>query len=361
MEYNGNKKKNRAFRNTQNIISIIFLSLVSLLALSFCIFILLRNASLLKENEAFRSELDELNTEGYYTKSQAQELVDSSSAQKEKETRQSILDQIQNNLESGKGTNYTFRSLFADQLVVTDAGKYYFFPINQNIPHNSFSETDFALDDSGIMHYQGKDGSVKGELGIDVSRFQGDIDWKKVAAAGVKYAFIRVGSRGSSKGKIVLDDHFTVNAEGALANGIQIGVYIYSQAVNDAEALEEAKFVLDTIEPYQITCPVVFDLEKADQDQARTEKVTQDQFTRNAQIFCDTVKGAGYAPMIYGNLKSYTLLLDLTKLTAYDKWIAYYNVPQYFPYEFSVWQYASEGKIDGIEGKVDLNINVKDW
>lgn len=360
-DYSDSKKTNRGFRNTQNIVSIIFLSLVSLLALSLCIVILLRNATLKKENEAYKSEIDTFNTEGYYTNSQAQELLKKAKEQQAADTRQDLLNQIQNNLESGKGTNATIRSLFTDQLVVTDSGKYYFFPINKDITRNSFAENDFALNQQNIMKYQGTDSSVSGALGIDVSRFQGDIDWQKVAAAGVKFAFIRVGVRGTTEGRIVLDDHFVTNVEGAAQNGIKVGVYFYSQAVSDEEALEEAKFVLDAIEPYQISCPVVIDMEMADNENARTINTTQDQFTSAAKLFCDTVKGAGYTPMIYGNLKTFTLMLDLTKLKDYDTWIAYYSVPQYYPYSFSVWQYASEGKIDGIDGKVDLNIGVKDW
>jgi GH25 family lysozyme M1 (1,4-beta-N-acetylmuramidase) len=353
--------RSKSGRSTKNIVSVIFLSLVSLLALTFCIVLLLLNASLKREEEAMKSQLEAINEEGYYTTSQTQEMIDKAVEEAETETRKSILESFKEILLSGQSTITAIRSLFTDQLVVADSGSYYFFPITDSLEHNSFSSEDFSTDENGIMTYVGSDETVSGELGIDVSRFQGEIDWEKVAAAGVKYAIIRAGLRGSTEGGLLEDDYFEANIEGAIANGIDVGVYFYSQAISVEEAEEEAQFVLDLIEPYNITYPVVLDVESAESDTARTKGLSQETYTECAKTFCQIVSDAGYTPMIYGNVKSFTLLLDMTQLTDYDVWIAYYGENQYYPYQFDMWQYSSSGTIDGIDGDVDLNISVKDY
>ncbi|MCR4901464.1 MAG: glycoside hydrolase family 25 protein [Butyrivibrio sp.] len=346
---------------TQNIISIIFLSLVALLALSFCIVLLLRNAALKKEEEAVQSELDALNEEGYYTTTETQVMIDAAKDEAQEAGKESVLDDMQTQLESGTSAISTIRSVFTDQLVVADSGRYFFFPITDEIEHHGFGTEDFTFNDDGFLEYTGEDSSVEILNGIDVSKFQGEIDWESVAASGIDFAIIRAGVRGSTEGKILEDDTFQYNIENAIANGIEVGVYFYSQAITDAEAEEEAQFVLDLIEPYEITYPVVIDIESADSSSARTYEQTQSQYTSGAKKFCELVEGAGYEAMIYGNVKSFTLLMDLTLLTDYDTWIAYYGTPLYYPYEFGIWQYSSSGSVDGIEGEVDLNIAIKNY
>lgn len=346
---------------TQSIISIIFLSLVALMALSFCIVLLLRNANLRKEEEAMQSELEALNEEGYYTTSETQILIDAAKNEAEETGKESILELMQSKLENGDSTISTIRSVFTDQLVVADDGRYYFFPITDEIEHHAFGSEDFAINDDGFLEYTGEDTSLQFYKGIDVSRFQGEIDWEQVADYGIDFAIIRVGLRGSTEGKLLEDDTFEYNIENAIANGINVGVYFYSQAVSEEEAQEEAQFVLDLIEPYDITYPVVLDIESADSTSARTNELNQSQYTAIAQTFCSTVEGAGYEAVIYGNVKSFTLLLDAKQLSDYDTWIAYYGTPLYYPYKFGMWQYSSTGSIPGIDGDVDLNISIIDY
>ncbi|MCR5101026.1 MAG: glycoside hydrolase family 25 protein [Butyrivibrio sp.] len=360
-KYNSDKRIKKKSRSTRNIISVIFLSLVALLALSFCIALLLTNAQLRKEEEAIKSELDTINQEGYYTTSQTQQMIDEAVAEAESETKKSILEQFKSLLTSGQSTIAAIRAMFTDQLVVADSGNYYFFPITDELAANGFNSEDFTLSENGIMSYTGTDSAVSGELGIDVSKFQGEIDWEKVAAAGVKYAFIRVGLRGSTEGALLEDDNFVTNIEGAIENGIDVGVYFYTQAITVEEAKEEAQFVLDLIEPYNITYPIVLDVESTESSESRTSGLSQETYTECAKAFCEMVSTAGYTPMIYGNVKSFTLLLDMTQLTDYEVWIAYYGTEQYYPYAFDIWQYSSEGVIDGIDGDVDLNISVTDY
>jgi GH25 family lysozyme M1 (1,4-beta-N-acetylmuramidase) len=351
----------RGVRNTQNIISIIFLSLVALMALSFSIVLLIRNANLQRQEDAVQSELDALNSEGYYTEIEAQKLVENAKIEAEESTKNSIRQMIQERLENGDSATTAIRALFPDQIVVANAGRYYFFPITDEIEHHGFSEEDFEVNDKGFLEYVGDDSTVESKAGIDVSRFQGEIQWDKVADAGVEFAIIRVGFRGSTEGKLILDDFFEDNIKGATQNGIKVGVYFYSQAVSPEEAKEEAQMLLDAIEPYQIDYPVVIDVEYADSDTARTAELTSDEYEAAVEEFCSVVEQAGYKAMVYGNVTSFTLLMDAADVDKYDTWIAYYGTPLYYPYHFNIWQYSKSGKIDGIDGEVDLNICITDY
>ena len=351
----------RGVRNTQNIISIIFLSLVALMALSFSIVLLIRNANLQRQEDAVQSELDALNAEGYYTEIEAQKLVENARMEAEESTRNSIRQMIQERLENGDSATTAIRALFPDQIVVASSGRYYFFPISDQIEHHGFSEEDFVEGSDGFLEYVGDDSTVELKKGVDVSRFQGAINWEKVKGAGIDFAIVRAGLRGTTEGKLLEDDYFQDNVEGAIENGIDVGVYFYSQAVNEEEAKEEVQMILDLIEPYDITYPVVIDVESAESDTARTVDLTTDDYEKVVKVFCETVKSAGYTPMIYGNVKSFTLLMDAVDVDNYDIWIAYYGTPLYYPYHFNIWQFTSSGKVDGIDGNVDLNIAINGY
>ena len=354
-------RERRGVRNTHNIVSIIFLSLVALMGLSLSIVLLIKNASLQRQEDAVQSELEALNAEGYYTEAEAKELVEEVKLETEENTKNSIRAMIQEKLENGEGATSAIRSLFPDQIVVASSGRYYFFPIRDDIEKHGFSESDFEVGEDGFLDYVGDDSTITVKNGIDVSRFQGSIDWEKVKKAGVDFAIIRAGLRGTTEGKLLSDDYFVDNVEGAIENDIDVGVYFYSQAVNEEEAKEEVQIILDLIEPYDIKYPVVIDIESAESDTARTAKLTTDEYETVAKTFCEMVKQAGYTPMIYGNVKSFTLLMDAVDVDDYDIWIAYYGLPMYYPYHFNMWQYTSSGRIDGIDGDVDLNICITDY
>ena len=205
------------------------------------------------------------------------------------------------------------------------------------------------------------DGETVSIKGIDVSTYQGDIDWEKVAASGVKFVFIRLGYRGYESGLLVKDDRFEDNIRGALQNGIAVGVYFVTQAISVEEAVEEAQFVMENIRPYNVTWPIVLDIEDAASATARTAELSQQARTDHAIAFCETVKESGYTPMLYCNIRWFIEKLDITRITDYDKWFAQYFRKPFFPYAFQVWQYSSTGRIDGIEGNVDYNISFVDY
>lgn len=196
----------------------------------------------------------------------------------------------------------------------------------------------------------------KAMQGIDLSRYQGDVDWSKVKFSDVSFAMLRVGYRGYKSGIMKLDEKFTQNIQQAIAENIQVGAYFFSQAITEDEAVEEADFVLQRVEDYPIALPIVFDLEDISVSNHRTYHLTQEQRTNIAIAFCNRIKDAGYTPMIYGNASWLTDCYDLNQISQYDIWLAQYADCPSFPYAFKMWQYTNSGTLDGIDHSVDKNL-----
>lgn len=217
---------------------------------------------------------------------------------------------------------------------------------------NPFGANDFQYDRRNFLHCT----EARTIAGIDVSSYQGEPDWQKVADYGVEFAMIRVGLRGYGTGKLKEDPTARYNLAGAAEAGIAVGVYIFSQATNPEEAAEEAYFLLDIIKDYSITMPVVFDWEQVSADDARTANMDKETLTACTLEFCRIIEEAGYQPMVYFNRHQAAELLDLAQLTDYPFWLAAYNDRMYFSSRFQMWQYTDSGRIPGIEGKVDLDM-----
>lgn len=235
-------------------------------------------------------------------------------------------------------------------------------PAFTNVPLHSYDYSGLKFIDGRYVYYQNDE--VTSKTGIDVSYHQKDIDWKAVAADGIDFAMIRVGYRGYESGLLNLDEQFHNHVKGAVDAGINVGVYFFSQALTVEEAKEEAYFVLDIIDEYEITYPVAFDWEIMGVNSARTNSMRANTLTECAAAFCDTISDAGYMPMLYSGLRLALLKLDLSKLSDYDIWYAQYkdgHNPPELAYDFKMWQYASDGKVDGISGDVDLNISFVDY
>lgn len=228
--------------------------------------------------------------------------------------------------------------------------------VNPDVAPNLYDKKTFLHNGNG-MSYGGEDYSYR--LGIDVSHYQGDIDWEKVKASGIEFVFVRLGFRGYGEdGTLKLDTNFEKNIQGARAAGLDVGVYFFAQAVNEREAVEEAEFVLENLIEYDLQMPVVYDPESILHEDARTDNVTGEQFTKNAKAFCETIEDSGYDAMIYCNMLWQAFKLDLEELEEYPIWYADYEEYPQTPYHFEVWQYSSEGTVDGIQGNVDLNIQM---
>ena len=195
----------------------------------------------------------------------------------------------------------------------------------------------------------------RSRAGIDVSKWNGDIDWDKVKNAGVEFAIVRAGYRGSVTGSLVQDIRFDANMKGAAAAGIPVGVYFFTQATNEVEAVEEASAVLSWIRNYDITYPIFIDTEGAGGN-GRADRLNADTRTLVCEAFCRTIENAGYQAGVYASRYWYNNNLHTPQLENYYIWLAEYrSVPLYQGY-YRMWQYSSKGKIDGIEGNVDMNI-----
>lgn len=196
--------------------------------------------------------------------------------------------------------------------------------------------------------------------GIDVSAFQGEIDWEKVAASGIEFAIIRLGYRGYGKaGTLVEDEYAQKNLAGATAAGLDVGVYFFSQAVSTEEVAEEVDFLLEILGDYQPTLPVVFDWEYVS-DTARTANVDKRTLTDCALEFCRLVEERGYQSMVYFNSYQSRHMMYLKELEAYPFWLALYSDRMTYPYKIDMWQYTCTGKVPGIQGDVDINIRFFD-
>ena len=193
-----------------------------------------------------------------------------------------------------------------------------------------------------------------GSLGIDVSEFNGNIDWKAVKEHGVKFAFIRVAGRFSVTAGIYDDSMFEYNIAQAKANGIQVGVYFFTQAVNSDEAIEEARYAINKIKPYGIDLPIVIDSE-AVSGGGRHAAISAAERTEVIKSFCEEVSSQGYTPMIYASTWWLNNKLNMSELSAYKVWVAQYNSTLTYNGSYNIWQYTSEGRINGISGNVDCN------
>lgn len=190
--------------------------------------------------------------------------------------------------------------------------------------------------------------------GIDVSAHQGKIDWAQVKASGIEFAMIRCGFRGYTAGSIYEDAYFRSNIKGAVNNGIMVGIYFYSVAMNEEEALQEAAWVVEAIKSYRITYPVVYDFE--DFHRGRTNGISSAQATSNAITFLNYVASKGYTPMMYASKNDITSNFDKSRLSGYKFWLAHYTSETNYTGSYQMWQYTSKGSVPGISGGVDMNV-----
>ena len=224
----------------------------------------------------------------------------------------------------------------------------------EGVPVNQIQRDQIRVID-GRPEYVGSDHEVR--YGIDVSEHQMAIDWAQVKKSGVDFAMIRLGRRGYTEGGIFKDPWFQQNMEGAAANGIDLGVYFFSQAITPEEAAEEADFVLEHLKGYDISMPVVYDWEKIEgAADARTNGLDETVLTDCAVAFCEKIRAAGYEPCVYYNRHLGYYGFDLQRLTEYKSWIALPGTFPDFYYAFDMWQYSFSAQIPGIEGPTDVNM-----
>ncbi len=229
-------------------------------------------------------------------------------------------------------------------------GKVYYFDANGNKVTGAqvIQGVQYNFDSNGVLV------SSNGILGIDVSKWNGSIDWNAVKNSGVSYVIIRCGYRGSSQGSLIEDPRYRSNIQGATAAGLKVGVYFFTQAVNEIEAVEEASMVLSLVKGYKLSYPIFLDVESSG---GRADGISRETRTAVCKAFCQTIKNSGYAAGVYANKTWFTNYIDAGQLGAYRIWLAQYASAPTYAGRYDIWQYSSKGKIGGISGNVDMNLS----
>lgn len=197
-----------------------------------------------------------------------------------------------------------------------------------------------------------------GSRGIDVSYYQGTIDWNAVKNSGISFVIIRCGFRGYGTGKLVMDDKYVSYIKGASAAGLRVGLYIFSQAVNEVEAVEEASFCVSMAQGYSISYPIFIDSEiSGGRGSGRADNLSKDQRTAVCKAFCETIRSSGYTPGVYASKSWFRTKLNYDQLSGYKIWLAHYCTATDYDKRYDLWQHSSTGSVNGIKGNVDLDIS----
>lgn len=222
---------------------------------------------------------------------------------------------------------------------------------------NTYSFENFSLVDDRLQYDSDE---YTYETGIDVSVHQKEIDFEKVKNDGISFVYIRVGYRGYSTGELHEDAYFQTNIKNAINAGLKVGVYFFSQAINEAEAIEEAQFVLKCVKDYKLALPIAYDMEYVTGED-RIKDLTYEELTGCAKAFSDTIRSAGYDSTIYESSSWLINSIDMTVLQDHNYfWVASYHTGKMpYNYVFNIWQYTPYGKVDGISTDVDMNIMLK--
>ena len=230
-------------------------------------------------------------------------------------------------------------------------------PENPTIPPdtNPYDPYDFQYNRHNYLLLQ----NVTSYPGVDVSAYQGDINWKKVKDSGIDFAIVRLGYRGYESGKLVEDAYAVKNLDGARAAGLRVGAYFFSQALTINEVDQEIAFMLKILGDRELDMPIVLDWE-IPASNARTAKMDATTLTDIQRHFCGQMRDKGYWPMIYFNWHQSENLYYLSDLEEYDFWLALYQDRMTYPWKVEMWQYTSSGKVPGINGPVDLNVYMPD-
>lgn len=233
----------------------------------------------------------------------------------------------------------------------------------------SEDEVDEKIEDTAVNEAeQDSDGTESNQrlseddalFGIDVSKWNKEIDWQAVADSGVDFAIIRCGYRGSSTGALVEDPYFKKNIEGAEAAGIKVGIYFFTQAVNPVEAVEEASMALALSKQYKLAFPIFIDTEGAG-GHGRADGLDQTMRTSVCEAFCRTIENAGFSGGVYASKHWLEHNLAMDQLSDFTVWLAQYSKNATYKGEYALWQYTSAGTVEGINTRVDLNMCYKKY
>lgn len=209
----------------------------------------------------------------------------------------------------------------------------------------------------GVSYTFNSEGIRSGTIGIDVSKYQRNINWTKIKNAGINFVMIRCGYRGYGSGVLVQDEMFASHITGAKAAGLRVGIYFFSQAINEAEAVEEASMAVSLAQKYGINMPIAIDSEYANGGRGRADGLSKSARTAVTKAFCNTVKNSGYTPMVYASKSWFGSKLDVSRLSSYRIWVAHYSDKCGYTGTYHIWQHTDKGKVDGYSGYLDMNIS----
>lgn len=361
----GNKLHRGRTRNPNRdrsilLFNIIILCLVTLVAIAAAAFFYLEMQSARVNVREMNDRLSGANgfTKTLYTQEEVDALLENERIISEETGERDVKTTIQSALASGRTTLSMLRELFPEDIVVSDQGRYYFYPVSQEIPENTFSSGDFTLNEDGLLTYTGEDAGVTLMQGIQVSAASGEIDWEAVAADHVDYAMIYVGGR-DSEGELTEDEAFADNIEGAREAGLSVGIYYTLMARTTDEAQEDAEWLMDVLEPYaeEIDGYVAVSIAVPDEG-ARTASVSRTVWSDNILIVCNTLRLAGYQPMLFGNLTAVMMQTEPGAIADIARGVSNIGTDLYYPYTFDLWRYSSDAVVDGIEETVSRSVRV---
>lgn len=251
------------------------------------------------------------------------------------------------------GTFYQKKTVYTYTGWQTLSGKTYYYDEKGNYVTGNqiIGGVEYTFGANGVLT------SEAGILGIDVSKYQGTINWQAVKASGVEFVIIRCAYRGWGSGVLVEDPYFRSYLSGAKAAGLDVGIYFFSQAINEVEAVEEASACVEYLNGTFLEYPIFIDIEDSGgYPNGRADKLTKAQRTSIAKAFCETVRSAGYQAGVYANTNYFTHHLDASQLSSYHIWLAQYAEKPTYTGRYDIWQYTAKGSVDGISGNVDMNI-----
>ena len=228
------------------------------------------------------------------------------------------------------------------------------------IQKNSYIQENFVIED-GFMAYYNENGEKISHVGIDLSYHNQKVDWDALESSPVEFVMLRCGYRGTTEGGLIEDEKFREYAEEALSRGYKLGVYFFSQAISEPEAIAEADFVIDIINEYDISYPVAFDTELSEDSRVEEAELSKEEQTNICIAFLERIKKAGYYPMVYASENWFRRRLEVDRLSEYDFWAPQYLEQNDFLYDFTIWQYTENGAAPGVEGACDIDISLVDY
>lgn len=356
MERRGNPNKERSLL----LANIIFLCVITLAAIAAAAFFYLEMRSSREMLEEMNNRLSGQNGQDktLFTDEELYAQREDARIEGEMTREQEIREQIKESLTTGSSTLATLRQLYSDEIVISSRGRYYFYEVQEDIAQNSFGPDDFIIDRDGILRYQGEAPVGTVEQGIQISARNEDIDWETLAGDQADYVMIDAGGR-DADGELTENPYLGDQLQAAGKAGLSVGVTYSLRAVSKEEAQEDAEWLTDLLEPYMdIIDGYVAVAIRMPEDGDRTLRVDSDLWTENIKIVCNTLKLAGYQPVLEESATAMMTLTQPEELKDIARCAVSDGAELYFPYSFVMWRYDTSATVEGVSGTVSRSIRI---